>query len=441
MNMIRATGAVTVFLMAAMMLCACQPTPDSGVIVNKGDGSLSSMAAATPSTKQLRDVPLEEKRTFSSEDDMIMVDIDASVSVPDTDKIPVATITPRGLTQSEIDSIMDTLMQGKPLYEPRGPEDYTKDELMEIILKLKSGNDSDLYHMDPDAYFREKQPEIDEYQALYEKAPEERTKKPSDTTLKTNDSGVIGVGVTADFGKTEPAYFSYIEHDMNYITFQFQNNENNPIGGAVTENFDVPGVTMPVDQAQRIAEEAVSNFGMGDFTLNGAGTTPNASVEDMSASSSYEDLPKCYIFFFTRQIEGINETYVNREYIPLAPSEQFNFVWPVEEIEVLVDDSGIVAVLYTGPAADIEVTNDNVQIKPYEDILDIFEKQIKNEGAYPKEDDIIQTKVNINKITLGGMKILDKDHPGQFIFVPVWDFFGLVTSRYKPGMGGPGSAG
>ena len=423
------------------MFCACQPTPDSSNVVNKGDSNLASLAAATPSSDQLADIPKEEDITFSSSDNSVIVNINASVSAPDIDSVPVIKLSPRGFTQDEIDSAINTLMQNKPLYTPR--TDYTKEEIMEIILKLKSGQDSDLYAQDPDAYLKEIQPEIDMYQKLYEKAPDVSERKPGTTKIETSpkDSELSTVGVEADLGKSVPALFSYINKNTQYVHLQYANVVGQPPAGSATGNLDVPGVTISVDEAQQIAEDTVSNLGLGDFSVNGVGTEPNMGTKDMLDYPDYNALPKCYVFYFTRVMNGLNETYVNPQYIQMLSQQQkqYNFIWPCEVIEVTVDDTGILTINYTGPCPDnVSIINDNTQTKTYDDILGIFKKQILIQGAYPKNDDIITTKINVNKIVFGGTKIIDKDHPGQYLFVPTWDFFGTVTSKYKPGTGDQG---
>jgi hypothetical protein len=60
------------------------------------------------------------------------------------------------------------------------------------------------------------------------------------------------------------------------------------------------------------------------------------------------------------------------------------------------------------------------------------------EGAWlNKEDDpdIIGRIVNVRKIELGGMRIISRDKKNEYLYVPVWSFFGDVTSRYAFGKG------
>jgi outer membrane biogenesis lipoprotein LolB len=108
------------FFLAVLMLSACQPTPEEDIVVNKGDSSY--IAATATGADPFSEVQSKYELSFSSDDQSVVVNIDASVKVPDIDRIPLAALTPRMFTQDEVDKIIGALMQNQPLYEPRGPE-------------------------------------------------------------------------------------------------------------------------------------------------------------------------------------------------------------------------------------------------------------------------------------------------------------------------------
>ncbi len=98
-----------------------------------------------------------------------------------------------------------------------------------------------------------------------------------------------------------------------------------------------------------------------------------------------------------------------------------------------MDDTGILSVYYTGPTADVEIVNDNIQIMPFEDILQRFKDQILI--SYPKDVNVVNTTVNIDRIVFGGTKTINKSKSGDYLLVPTWDFYGSVTYKYKEGTG------
>lgn len=423
-----------------IILSACHATPQDLIIKKKGN-DLADLVIATQESNPFENIPQEISSKIVSDDKRIIINIDATIVVPDIDCIPVAKLTPRSFTQNEIETVAYTLLQNNELLEPRKLEDYSKEEIEERILNLKSGKDSDLYLENPEQYHEEIKDELEMYEQLYQKAPTESVRKPASIELRPSlrDESAMTVAVSADLGKSEPAYFTYIDKQTKIVNFAFYNVEGIPPTGKVTENFNVPGVTISRDEAILMVKELVDKLNLGAFSINGMGTIPYIGTS--RNVFGYDDLPKCYIFYLTREISGLNDTYVNPSFIQLQasqPSEKYNYVWPCEVIEVTVDDTGILSVLYRGPIADIEMINDNVGIESFEKIINIFEKQVCFAGAFPKEKDITEIRIEIKKIVLGATRIINRDSFGSYLYVPTWDFFGSVTSRYKEGAGDQG---
>ena len=418
------------------LLSACQATPEDQIVINKGENNLEEMILVDQENDPFKDIPKVLSKSIASDDSKIIVNIDAEVVLPDIENIPVGKMVPRSITQTEIDQIVNSLMQNKELYEPRDLQDFSKEEIMEEILELKSGKNSDLYQENPDQYQEEIKDRLEMLEKLYMNAPDEIVKKPVSTKLQASDRDekAIVLSVNADLGKANPATFTYFDKQTKIVSFSFTNTVGIPPMGQVTENFDVPGITISLEEAKQMAEDTVHKLEMGSFSINGMGTIPNIGVfEDIV---SYNDLPKCYVFYFTREFNGLRETYVNPSYIRnlKSPTEQYNYVWPCEAIEVMVDDSGIICVLYTGPMADVEIINKNSSIKSFNDVIAAFEKQSYFLSAYQDEKDIIKTTININKIVLGATKVIGKNAT-EYLLVPSWDFFGSITNTYKEGTG------
>ncbi len=305
---------VSFLVFMLLLLSACQPTPEKNIVANKNDSSY--IAATASDINPFSDVPNEYDLTFASDDQSVVVNINASVSAPSIDQIPLAALTPRMFTQDEIDAIINALMQNQPLYKPRTPEEYSKDELLEIILELESGTNSDLYKVDPDAYYDQIKDELDMYKELYTTASDEGTTTPASTELQTRSNGTSYVSLIANLGKENPASFSYTDKDTQYDVFTFCNTPGTPPGGLATDDLDIENVRMPVEDARKLAEETVDQMGFSEFTLNGEASIPN--LGNIADVTSYKEIPKCYMFYFTRSVSGLNETYANREFYNMA---------------------------------------------------------------------------------------------------------------------------
>ena len=96
--------------------------------------------------------------------------------------------------------------------------------------------------------------------------------------------------------------------------------------------------------------------------------------------------------------------------------------WPVEEIEILINDSGIVGFEYVAPLTLTEVVVDDTHMKTYEDIIKTFEDMIAIKHAVESEDE--KREITVDRVTLSYARICEEDSLTNGLLVPVWDFQG-----------------
>jgi hypothetical protein len=154
--------------------------------------------------------------------------------------------------------------------------------------------------------------------------------------------------------------------------------------------------------------------------------------------NSYDDLPKCYVFYFTKTIGGMNETYVNPQFRNLANEQIYGSVWMPECVTVVVSDNGVQSVVYSSNPSNAEIVENSAKIISFEEVIDRFSKQVELSGVwgmFQYDEDIVERRINIDKIELGGMRIISKDNTDEYLYIPVWSFFGSVTEKWAEGTG------
>ena len=71
--------------------------------------------------------------------------------------------------------------------------------------------------------------------------------------------------------------------------------------------------------------------------------------------------------------------------------------------------------------------------------MDIFKQQVFVENAYDgpgTAEQVTGREIQVSEIRLGYMPVPWKDHAGQIIFTPVWDFFGKEVIIFEDGIKG-----
>jgi len=142
-----------------------------------------------------------------------------------------------------------------------------------------------------------------------------------------------------------------------------------------------------------------------------------------------------YNVIFTRNINGVPFTYQRIDQVGLDDKEQYDEGWEYERAYIFVDDSGVTGAGLNGNMEITGISNENVELLPFDQIIKIFNEQlfIRNRFYKPENKNVqspIKSIANIDRITLGYTRVKVKDKPGEGQLIPVWDFFGSTQNEY-----------
>lgn len=467
---------------SAMLLCtACQENPDTEIVVHKDMDKMISEAQATDDSK----ADIEELKQFDSykteiSDDSlgVSVTVDAEVDIPQTDKLSVFRVKTKNFTQEDIDTVRTALFGDEQLYDGVKASIETKRDIEEHIAYLRktikeieaAGNEPLEEYMD----------NLSELEEDYENAPDEVNFEdyPSDGKLisvseKYNenpnddywswqhdlnpDGEIVPPMISADRRK-----IFYVQNNADYgckITYDSSPVDyvkNGAMGGGVVVGLDSltpdasPGapenyvshgfdfysnggqkpvpdndVTITQEEAETIAEEFLSEIGVEGFSFYEGGLYNECLEMNMNYYRA------CYILRYCRDIEGcllMQESGVKHQEGWESEDNYNKQFWPAETIEFHITDAGIVAFTWNAPLEIIETVVDNSSLKTFDEVKSTFEKMITVTKA--TEDEGVETKINIDKVTLSYSRISEKDSFDTGLIVPVWAFRGNDTMYY-----------
>ncbi|MFA5675793.1 MAG: DUF6034 family protein [Christensenellales bacterium] len=440
----------------------CKPTPDKAIVVNKADGNLQKIigSAAAPAGKY--QAPSVWKETAQSASGHTTVNIEAIIKVPEVREYTVLRISPADITQEQADEYIDVLMRGKPIYIPKMEDDYTKEELTEMIITVKESR----YELelikdsDPDEYAAsiEAQNDIIEYyEKLYQSAPDEFIKKPANGKFQKPDASNINLAtadgdlqslkdymstiqyihVAADLGKPNPATLHIFKNSSNkQNSVYFENYEIEGLGDTIIYEItdDLPNRKKTLQEALSLANAFLDNLGINYMEPVLLASKPDFSKDD--GLTPVKDLPRFYSFVYTRTVGGIPTVYVNNKMFTVF-TDKYNEDWPEEQMIIDIDDTGILSWSWTSPSSVIKTENANVPLLPFNEIQEKAKQQLILSAPFIDEVNVISNKIHIDKITLGMTCIQSQNNDGEYLLVPVWDFFGYSVTKYKQGCGDP----
>lgn len=463
------------------LLTGCAQTPESSLVKQKGSNALDayteaddagrvemvekdssekgkntasnesaeSTSSAATTIRDLINAPETYKSQVTDDSAKLVVNTDATVEVPDVEKISAISVTPAEVTQNLLDRITDAFFQDAKLYTSDSYYTQTKDEIKQTLDELKEdvaeGNlDPYNYGTDKDGnYIYDIYGDIESWEAQYESAPETKTlveARPTVGTQTTDGNGKVmgndefsGVAQMTDgseyyyktsssgsdtlsvkIRKMVKAGGEKLPPDASWIDYSSADGGEKPTGESV-------GISL--DEAKQIVQEKVDKMGITDLQFAGwnYAVCKNIGIED---DNSISNLGSGYMIYYTRTINGVPITQTMDNGGALEDMDSTMETWSYESLYFYVDKDGIESMSYSNPYVLGETKTENLSLLPFSEIVKTYEKMMVVTNADNMEYENSRV-YDIDRIVLGYARIYEPStdaHTG--LLVPVWDFFG-----------------
>lgn len=473
---------------AALLLSGCQESPEKSMVKNKDLDQMVEEAKNTDqgATDVARVAENYETYQTTIEDDSlhVAVHVDAKVDVPQTEQMSVFRVRQSEISQEFLNQVKEILVGGEALYEGRALNQRTKSSIENEIASCKRElarfkEDADDYGGDIQVYEEEYQNQINELQEEYETAPDhiEMTEYATDGSFQNtkelleqnpgdnyytwvnelNPDGEIFYGVSD--GKSGNYISLYAQNNEDYGNcIRFNSNKHgyldddtvvvgqqNVLGRwkeeeglkedtlliadvraeDLKEYPDMP-TTITLKEAQSKAEELLRELGLTEFQFY-EGDLYCEMVNNEPDSEGKYGYRKAYVLQYLRNIDG---AFVSNEGESKFTDEWQgdNYVkkeWSGENIEITVNNDGIIGFSYNTPLAVTETVVEKSSMKPFEEIKGIFEQMIVVTNAQDMpEQEAPAVQIDIHQVALRYTRISEADSFDTGLLVPVWDFIG-----------------
>ena len=250
---------------------------------------------------------------------------------------------------------------------------------------------------------------------------------------------------TVDLNRITPADISISMSRGDYNSFNlnftdYDDDEQGFFDGEPYTGQELQGCTIGMEEAAQIARDKVSAMGFGYLDID---KTYACQMLDRQRKQG-DQFPECFEFVFTRSMDGATATSARGDGVCTEEKDlalQYAPYWGADEVTVHVDDSGVIGIKIGALKSDVTRQAYGIELKDFEEVMGIFETQLAIENAFMYDaypESAICREVHIDEIRLGYMPTAWKDHAGQLIFTPVWDFFGYEVVTYEEGTGAGG---
>lgn len=445
-----AAAFIALLMFITCALTACQPTPSSTPVVNKGDNHLEEMIASSAVSEspsgsttnkdssdlaaELRSetgAPETLKDSYTNKKGDVRVAIDAKVEVPSVENIPALEVETADFTQSMVDKLAAYFLKNTSTYSEE--QVRTKDDIAEEIVQEQQ----ELEEMKDDKKATGVlQSQLSDLKKQYNASPETRKRTPATTKLNTTKDGTQ-LMLVADMGKDGEASFNAFNvNNKEYAGSEFSFIDDGKGNYDYESEMKVElkgtprGMTTTLEDAQKEACQCLSDLGIENMQVD----TVSAGIylrtfNDINDKAYVSTAKQCYVFEFQKIVYGIPVLNIEASTpmgtddpsVPEEEEPQYTNVVGPESLTVYIDDTGVVSFMWKNPSDEESVLSDHVTLMKFDDIAKKARDNMfyKNYTAYGSTCDI-----KITSVELSMMRVMEKDKPGRYMIVPVWDFIG-----------------
>ena len=324
--------------------------------------------------------PARTTETFSSNTGKVVITLDANVTVPDAEKAQIYMATPRLFTTEEADAMAKAVF-GSRAYAYAGTGNYSESAPVRV------------YNSDSTGVLSNGMIWPEYSLSVYQ---------------STKNSGM------ADWVEAEFAHAQFYGEPIYWMVDPGHDMQLN-----VTPN----GCAVTYEEARMIADTAIHAFAP-NFTCMAQGVIDGelAGMETKDGKLSYTNEQQAWILWYTRDDLAMPVTAEGT-----TPSGDYSRQHQHERIIVVVTDEGIRGMNYQFPH-DVTVLQDNCTLLPFDQVMDVVRKVMPLSLGW-LESSYSDIRVHITDVRLGYMRVMSKDNPDCYEYIPVWDFFGTQECR------------
>lgn len=394
------------------------------------------------------------KSEATDETGKIKILTDARVEIPNADKASAIQVSQHEFDQEMMDKITSVFFPDAKIYSASSYYQRTKEDVRKNITEMKgylSEGNLDPYDMGKDEngnLLFDINSYIEELETEYESAPE--------TRVLEEVKPAFGAGEEAG---NEDYFNSYVEtadgkeywyrfkrynsmpmevtierackelEEKNQYSYWYEYNVDDP--EAVTVDEMKEKGMMSLEDAQAIAQEKADLLEIPDMEMTEweyAALVSESSISEEELSREITDYG--YVFHYTRSLGNIPITYTMERGGALEEMDSDMETWGYEGLNIYVGSDGIGKVEFNNLYDIGETKTQQVNLKSFDEIMDIYEKMMLIQNADMGE--ILKSQVfHIDRITFGYSRIYEPfTDSTSGVLVPVWDFFGSFTSEY-----------
>ena len=454
-----------IIILSFLLLCVgCQPTPEVDAVKQKNTNQLIEAVKEAEQEQQAEakagepapsPVPVKEliperlQCDFLTEARQVHVQADVPIRVLTEGTFPLVRVQRRTFTNEERLTVYRRLFDSDTVYkyEYRPTKEAVVKEI-EWLLQEPTAEEKKEFLEDPEeseetwaAYLQSRKDRIEMLRQKCLSLPDDGSPLPFEPwdgalfTIRNGESPGMVVGVEYPTPMKMPSYGTLLEgrpvdysrekEDGNdtYSVFSFDKRLDKPnVERIAPEDYGKAhaGATITARQA---AEAAMTPFvGLGDFAV--ANILWSHDADDVAVAAGKIG-KQAYLVRLTPIFHGASMPYCDMDAMDIPEDGGYTPSWCYEHVIAAVDGDGrILGMAWLGPLQETEVVSDTTTLLPYEEVMDIFARQVNRIFSYEED---IHGSLTVSNVQLGLFRIREQGDMESGLLVPVW----FITGDYR----------
>lgn len=421
--------------LAALLLAGCANQAETAeTAAVDTTAAIAAETTAPVGGISLADLDVPEKYTgdWSGVEGLVTVHADAKITLPDVNEIVTASVQSRTFTNQEAEAIITYMLDGGEFCENRSV--LLKAEVQQQIERWQTiereytpdSTACDGLTGDEEQDLKMIREEIAKYEQLLSKAPEEVPFTQAKRTFSASGTGTVQ-GWGERNGKRvdillygDSAYAGFADYgDSNGLTYWYDLDE-----GETPEKC-----TISCQEAIALGDNMMVALGLSDAVCVQTTGIMLTEEEYDEAIGAYPDRAGGYRLQYTRQVQGLPLSYLPGKG---GASEDGECSWDYERITLVVTDEGVIRFCWDNPYTVPQVEEQAEKLISFDEAAAIFERMIFVENnnltdLNTRNQMTSRRNYDIDEVSLGYMRIRQRNNDSTGTLTPVWLFWGTET--------------
>ena len=397
------------------------------------------------------EVPDRFTGDWSGVEGFINVHADAAIELPDTEKIPIGTISRRDFTQEDADNLMRVFLKGNTLYEELGMTKQRALDRLEQYEAMQRGEiplegDSVTYENLPDV--------IERWKEYVRTAPEGDERIPASAKFENKDYGEELRGWAEVDGREVHLFIQNQSSFWDYASV-FEPGYGDLNGTWAQPISLIPDGVLPepltvgfsAGDALSQGDELIAELGFQNVVCDEITPVFFTSTMNPYAVDADESLPEAesdiaelilatgYELHYVRCLNGFPIGYTSASGTASTETGAPTRAWMYEYITIDITEDGVKCFQWFSPHTEPMMLAEDSRLLPFNQVAEIFARMMmvkNNDVLYVNARNGFTTTRNfhISKVSLTIMRIRDRENFDEGMLLPVWDFCGTVQYEY-----------